>query len=219
MKKNKNSDFKNVPLFWNKCTRASKGNCKSSSCLRYYNRHTGDSCFATNKVFAYIDVFYSKLRCNDNMSCKERSKQLNKLIKRYDSLYYKSKISFSIISSVIISMMITLFFCLLQLKDQNNLDYFSVIKSICSALQNVSSVAESAQYKDLVCIVLILLGMLTFTLFLLVVLAILVIWAIKVTHLADPSMRLIVIPYERQVIIKTISTYNLKLGETIKFDS
>lgn len=219
MKKNKNSDFKNVPLFWNKCTRAFKGNCKSSSCLRYYNRHTGDSCFATNKVFAYIDKFYSKLKCNDNMSCKEKSKQLNKLINRYDSLYYKSKVSFSILSSVIISMMITSIFCFLQLKDKNNLDYFSLIQSICSMLQNVSSIAESTQFKDLALIVIILLLMLIFSLSLLFIFAVLVIWLIKEIYLLDPSMRLIVIPYERQVIVKTISTYNYKLGEVIKSDS
>lgn len=218
MKKNKNSDFKNIPLFWNKCTRAFKGNCKSSRCLRYYNRHTGDSCFTTNQVFAYIDKFYSKLECNVNMSCKDKSTQLNNLIKRYDSLYYKSKVSFSIISSVIISMMITLIFSLLELKDKNNLDYFSVIQSICSALHNVSSIAESAQFKDLVHIELILLGMLIFSLSLLVIFAITVIWAIKQIYLLESFMRLVVIPYERQVIIKTISTYNYKLGEVIKSD-
>lgn len=218
MKKNKNSDFKNIPLFWNKSKRAFKGNCKSYRCLNYYNRHTVDSCFNTNQVFAYIDKFYSKLKCNDNMSCKEKSKQLNKLINRYDSLYYKSKVSFSIISSVIISMMITLIFCLLQNKDKNNLDYFSLIQSICSALHDVSSIAESVQFKDLAHIVLLLLAMLIFLLSLLVIFALTVIWAIKQIYLLDTFMRLVVIPYERQVIVKTISTYNYKLGEVIKSD-
>lgn len=219
MKKNNNSDFKNIPLFWNKSKRAFKGNCKSYRCLNYYNRHTEDSCFNTNQVFAYIDKFYSKLKCNDNMSCKEKSKQLDKLINRYDSLYYKSKVSFSILSSVIISMMITSIFCFLQLKDKNNLDYFSLIQSICSMLQNVSSIAESTQFKDLALIVIILLLMLIFSLSLLFIFAVLVIWLIKEIYLLDPSMRLIVIPYERQVIAKTISTYNYKLGEVIKSDS
>lgn len=218
MKKNKNSDFKNVPLFWNKCTRAFKGNCKSSSCLRYYNRHTGDSCFATNQVFAYIDKFYSKLKCNDSMSCKDKSKQLNKLIKRYSSLCYESKVSFSITSSVIISMMITSIFCFLQLKDKNNLDYFSLIQNIFKMLQNVSSIAESTQFKDLALIVIILLLMLIFSISLLFIIAVLVIWLIKEFYFSDTFMKLIVIPYERQVIVKTISTYNYKLGEVIKSD-
>lgn len=210
MIKNKNSDYQSLPSFAKKCKRAFKGSCKTYRCYNYYMRHTGDVYYTIKMVFKYIDDFYSKLEYNKDMSCKHRAKEMSKLTKRYDNLNYKSKISFSIISSVVISVFITLMFSLLQTPDENGSTYFTLIKQ----MENVdySSVVKSFDGIFAILLLKILVFMTWFSIF--ISFSCFAIFAIKQIYLLNSQMRLIVIPYERNAIIKTISTYNSKL-ETI----
>lgn len=212
MVKPNNSDFQKLTPFKDKCKSAFNGNCKAYRCLRYYNRHTGDSCYTIKKVFEYIDEYYSKLKYNEDISCKKRSSQLNKLINRYDSLYYKSKISFSIITSVAISMIVTLIFSLLQEPDKDGTTYFSLITQI-------GKINEALPFSEPISLIILSffkLAMLILCFSILIFFAWFVIFAIREIYLCNTQMRLVVIPYEREVIAKTISTYNSDLGAILK---
>lgn len=208
----KNSDFQHIVPFERKKKKAFTGKCKSTQCLRYYYKKTNDIDYSITKTLHYIDEFYIKQKYNKGVSCKNKSKSLSKLINRYDSLYYQSKISFSIISSVVISIIITFIFSLLQHKDNNGNTYFSLFIEICSMRENLELVTIMqtvfiiiAQYLLLILYISILVLVAWYTIIL-----------VKLIYLINTNKRLILIPYERDVIIKTIETYNIKISETLK---
>lgn len=212
MAKIENSNFQGLPPFVAKCKSAFKGDCKARRCFNYYMRHTNDLHYSTKKVYAYIDDFYSKLEYNKKISCKKTTKQLTYLTHRYERLNYKSKISFSIITSVFISVFITLMFSLLQTPDANGTTYFTLIRDIDKIDYSLAIQSPGSFF------ILLVFQFLTFIFWfsIFAIFAWLAVLLTKELSLLNSKVNLIVFPYERETIIKTISTYNSDLGALLK---
>lgn len=209
MKTIKSSEYHKIIPFDVKYKNAYEGICKSPKCFRYYYKLTKNTSFSISEVFKYIDKFYARKKPNKNMSCDDESKALLYLLNRYDYLNYKTRISFSIISSVAISIIITLIFSLLQLSDKDGLSYFLII-------QNISEFDKTFQIDNPLAALFVLLLQfiaLAICFSILVVVAWYVIVLIRYIYLLNTQIRLVVVPYERETIAKTIKTYNLKLRD------
>ncbi len=212
MTKIENSNYQDLPPFVTKCKSAFKGNCKARRCFNYYMRHTGDLHYSTKKVYDYIGDYYSKLEYNKKISCKKTTKQLTYLTRRYERLNYKSKVSFSIITSVFISVFITLMFSILQTPDANGTTYFTLIRNIDKIDYSLAIQSPGSFF------ILLVFQFLTFIFWfsIFVFFAWIAVFATKELSLLNSNVRLIVLPYERETIIKTISTYNSDLGAILK---
>lgn len=212
MTKIKNSDFQHILPFEQKKKNAFLGKCKTAKCFSYYYKNTKAVDYSITKTFHYIDRFYQKQEFKEEMSCKDRSKSLDNLIKRFDSLYYQSKISFSIVSSVAISIIITFLFTFLQLPNKDGDTYFSMFIDICSMRENLelTNMLQIVTVFSVQCILLLLyISIPVFIAWYTIVL-------VKRIYLIKTENRLIIIPYERDVIVKTIATYDYKVCEILK---
>ena len=210
MSKNKNNII-NIPSFKSKNKKAFIGKCKSYKCYNHYYKYTKNTYLTIKFTFKYINSFYSMYSNKKGISVDEKSKKVNYLMKRYNKLNYKSKISFSIITSVVISVFITLMFSILQTPDKNNITYFSFIKQIDTI--DYSSVIQNPITFTFV--LNLQFWIITVWLSIFVLFSWLIIFTIKKIYLLYSPMRLILISYERTAIAKAISTYNPDLGKIL----
>ena len=210
MSKNKNNII-NIPSFQSKNKKAFIGKCKPYKCYNNYYKYTQNTYLTIKFTFKYINSFYSMYSNKKGISVDEKSKKVNYLMKRYNKLNYKSNISFSIITSVVISVFITLMFSILQTPDKNNNTYFSLIKQIDTI--DYSSVIQNPITFTFV--LTLQFGIITVWLSIFVLLSWLIIFTIKQIYLFYSPMRLILISYERTAIAKAISTYNPDLGKIL----
>jgi len=210
MSKNKNNII-NIPSFQSKNKKAFIGKCKPYKCYNHYYKYTQNTYLTIKFTFKYINSFYSMYSNKKGISVDEKSKKVNYLMKRYNKLNYKSNISFSIITSVVISVFITLMFSILQTPDKNNNTYFSLIKQIDTI--DYSSVIQNPITFTFV--LTLQFGIITVWLSIFVLLSWLIIFTIKQIYLFYSPMRLILISYERTAIAKAISTYYPDLGKIL----
>ncbi len=201
----KNFDYQSIKSF-DKVYK--KENCKSKKCFKYYMRRTHrDKNYSIQQTFSYIDKHYSKLKYNKTLNAGKIRENTNKLINRLCDLNYENNISFSVITSIVISLVISLFIAFLQIPiSELGENYFEFCND---ALKEAHMyINESIGLLD------IIINVLYYLLVFILLMSIILIFAFGlpalIRNIYDYSVynRTFIIPYEREIVKKTLLTYS-----------
>ncbi len=203
--KTKNFDYQQIKSF----TKVySKKGCNPYRCFKYYKKRTyNDINYSLQKTFSYINKYYMDFKFSKNMTASEVRNNTNMLINRMCNLDYENKISFSVISSIVLSLIISILIATLQIPiegiGQNYFEFFNtVLKDVdvnISASRNILELSINVFFYILTFFILSL------------VIVILVFWLpnlIKIIYNANIYNRTFIRPYEREIVKKTLDSYN-----------
>lgn len=142
------------------------------------------------------------------MDEEEKIKNKNNLLLRFNELSKKHKYSYSIISSVAGSFLISFLFLLLQTHGDEELTFWEqIFKSINSMFE------ELAKADIITSIVLLPLIFIVICILLVVPVCILIFTYVILDALYYSNYRNMVVPYERKVILKTLQSYDGRYKE------
>lgn len=186
--------------------------CPSKKCLRYYSKKTKDENASICITFYYIDEYYSGKKYVDGLSQNEQFNYTKQLLYRYEELEKTSKYSFSIISSVLTSFIISFLLYFLQTPDESGISYLDMLGNYINSGVNFILTLE-----PLITIIMALIFLSILCLFLgvLATVVILPIIISEAVYYNNSVYKNIIVPYEKKVIIDTLSTYD-KRYESIK---
>ncbi len=198
-------DFSNINPFCLKYQDKHWDQCPSKKCLKYYLRKTKNKIASISITFYYIDDYYEKKKNIGGLSNNDKTNYAGELLCRYEELEKTSKYSFSIISSVIISFIITLLFIFLQTPDKNGISYFDILGNYISSGVNLELTLEPLVAIIVSLIFLPILCLLSVVLVTIIILPIIISEAV---YYHNSVYKNIIVPYEKSVIINTLSTYD-----------
>ena len=205
MLRKKNFDYQSIKPF-DKVYK--KEQCNSKKCFKYYMRRTNrDKNYSIQQTFSYIDKYYSKLKYNKTLNAGKIRDNTNKLINRLCNLNYEYNISFSVITSIVLSLVISLFIASLQIPSSDlGENYFE----FCN-----DALKEAHMYiNESIGLLEIIINVSYYVLVFIILMSIILLFAFGlptlIRNIYDYSVynRTFIIPYEREIVKKTLSTYS-----------
>lgn len=177
---------------------------KTKKCWKYYYKKAKrNSALALRYTYKYIDYCYNDKKYNPKMTDEDKLKIKNELLSRFGELSKMHKYSYSIISSVAASFLVSFLIALLQIPDETNM---SVLQQIYIYIKSLSDLL--AKNGVITLIVLLPLFILSICLLLLIPFSILIITYLLLDMLYYSPYRNIVVPYERKVILDTLKSFD-----------
>ena len=174
----------------------------------YFKKTKRNVSSALDYTLNYIDQCYIGKQYSPKMDEEEKIKNKNNLLLRFNELSKKHKYSYSIISSVAGSFLISFLFLLLQTHGDEELTFWEqIFKSINSMFE------ELAKADIITSIVLLPLIFIVICILLVVPVCILIFTYVILDALYYSNYRNMVVPYERKVILKTLQSYDGRYKE------
>lgn len=173
-------------------------------CFKYYmSRTKKDMNASIQSTYRYIKNYYNSKSFCENMQLEEQYKTTNELLHRYEEANKAYKYSYSNLSSIIVSFIISLCFIFLQIPSNDGQTYFEKAYYLLEHTYDII-----CEYSIVVGIILMPLFFMAIALVSLAPLTILLIVQGPVDLLYYSKYRNFIIPFERATIIETLKTYN-----------
>ena len=200
-----NFDYDVLEEFYLKHKKFKNKRCNSKKCYKFFLTKKNYSENAVLRLtFKYIEDFYSNKRQDDNLLIFDKIPITDYLLHQFNKLEIRYKYSFSINSSAIISFIISLIFAFLQVPDKNGNSYFSFLTFLSTKAVEFINISPSPTVISAMSI-LIIVFFVPFVYGLFFTIA-----TVNSLYYINATFNNIVIPYERQVVIETLATYNEK---------
>lgn len=209
--KEHNFDYQNIESFQTKYKDKANSKCRSKKCYKYYLKQTQyDKNYSLQQTFKYIDSFYKQYEEKHNTTASKKFNSTNYLLSRLTNLEYQSKNSFSILSSIIISLFISFFVAALQ-TDEGGTNFFKLFNDAMNVLKiNMLNSANPLQIMVIVLCIIIIFFMFTIMIFLIILLLSYVSQSI---FEMNSFYKINIMPYEMKVITNTLGTYDSRYKE------
>ena len=179
---------------------------KPESCFKYYIKQTKNKVYALEETFKYIDKYYASYKKTDKMNASEKYANQEILIDRLSDLDYDNQMSFSVAYSVVASLVMSLYFSVLQTSDSSGNNFFEALNSSIEALETLIN----QQFNIFIKILGIICGLLFIALIIVIVSlpAVGLIELIKDKYKSTKYYNKFLKPYERKVVQETLMTYD-----------
>ena len=183
---------------------------KTRKCLKYYLRKTKrNGALALSYTYDYIDDCYKDKKYDSDLPDEDKTKVTNELLNRFNELNKKHKFSYSIVSSVVASFFVTLFFVILQTPDnKNGLTFWETISNAISGISEFL-----ANNPVIVSVILFPIFIIALFLVMLVPIGVLIVTYLISDLLYYSTYRNMVVPYERKIILNTLITFDERYKE------
>lgn len=182
---------------------------KIQKCWKYYYKKTKRNiALALHYTYKYIDQCYMDKKYSPKMKAEDQLYITNDLLNKFGELSKKHKYSYSIITSVASSFLISFLFMLLQFRFNDEPSFFEQI------FQNIGDMSDtlknSGVIASIICMPLFIgvIGIMSIVPF-----CILIITFLFLDSLYYSNYRNMVIPYERKVILKTLQSFDERYKE------
>lgn len=179
--------------------------CNPKKCYKFFlNQKNYNDNAVLKLTFKYIEDFYSTKRQDKNLLIFDEIPITDYLLHRFNKLEKGYKYSFSINSSAVISFIISLVFAFLQMPDKDGNSYFSFLTFLSTKAVEFINISPNPTVISAMSILIILFFVpFVYTLFF-------AITTVNSLYYINSTFNNIVIPYERQVVIETLATYDEK---------
>lgn len=203
----KNFDYQSIIPFED---HYGKSTYNPKKCFYYYKKRTNSNInYSLKQTFLYIENYYRNYNYSDKMTASEINGNTNMLLNKLCNLDYDNKISFSVISSIVLSLIISIFIASLQTSGtefENN--YFDVCNNVLH-YANTQLVASAGFFEAVINVIFYILTIVILA-SIIVVFAIGLPTVVRHVYYATVYKRTFIDPYERDIVKRTLSTYDKK---------